>query len=385
MLASLVVSTAFAALVVEVWVRARWDEKRGTPGLFLSDATRGQRLAAGYRGWFAGVPVEINGLGFRDPRDYDLEKPPGTFRILVLGDSVTFGHGAIFESTYPFLLEQRLEAWRPDVAWQVWNLGVPGYNTAAELAYLREVGPRYRPDLVIVGFFENDLTDNDRLSASPGPVERIAASVQRVVQRHVYSFEFYKRAALTLRWQLRGDDFDRQRLDHLGTEEALLNQLDELADHKLQRVSDDVDYFDQAAVDAFECVDAGGGPGRSALPEWAQTAGYGAWLEAVRGFQRLHHEGRYRITFFLNMAPPPCVEYDRFYKGQGTLEFSDDLLRLMGEGTPAVSTARAFLHYRPSQMPGAGGHSIGNTNRVKADVLFEFLRDHVLHDVRHLR
>ena len=66
------------------------------------------------------------------------------------------------------------------------------------------------------------------------------------------------------------------------------------------------------------------------------------------------------------------------------------LLEVLGDGTPAVSSLRRYLHHRPSQMPGAGGHSVGNANRVKADVLFEFLRRDPrvlvsLADVRHLR
>ena len=31
---------------------------------------------------------------------------------------------------------------------------MPGYNTSQELAHLLEVGPRFQPDLVVVGFFE---------------------------------------------------------------------------------------------------------------------------------------------------------------------------------------------------------------------------------------
>jgi hypothetical protein len=50
----------------------------------------------------------------------------------------------------------------------------------------------------------------------------------------------------------------------------------------------------------------------------------------------------------------------------------------MSDGTPAVSVHDALLHVRPSQMPAINGHSIGNSNVVKADVLFEYLRDHVL-------
>ena len=150
------------AAAVEVWVRATWDPRKGRPGFFLSDPVRGQRLAPNYDGWFAGVPVHINSLGCATRASTQLAKGPNTFRILVLGDSVTFGHGSVYEHTYPFLLEQRLKAWRPDVDWQVWNAAVPGYNTSQELAHLLEVGDRFQPDLVIVGFFDNDLIDNRR-------------------------------------------------------------------------------------------------------------------------------------------------------------------------------------------------------------------------------
>ena len=51
---------------------------------------------------------------------------------------------------------------------------------------------------------------------------------------------------------------------------------------------------------------------------------------------------------------------------------------ILGNGTPAVSTYDEFRHLRPSQMPLASAHAIGNSNLVKADVLFKFLRDDVL-------
>ena len=54
------------------------------------------------------------------------------------------------------------------------------------------------------------------------------------------------------------------------------------------------------------------------------------------------------------------------------------LLEVLGRDTPAVSSWHEFLYYRPSQMPGAGGHSLGNANVVKAQALFGFLRDRVL-------
>ena len=53
-------------------------------------------------------------------------------------------------------------------------------------------------------------------------------------------------------------------------------------------------------------------------------------------------------------------------------------MRVMADGTPAVSVHDALLRRRPSQMPGWNGHSFGNTNVVKAETLFTYLRDAVL-------
>lgn len=368
-----------AATLLEVWVRLRWDEQQGRPGFYVSDPVRGTRLNTGYDGWFAGTPARINNLGFRDSRDYSVEQGPRTFRILVLGDSVTFGHGTLYETSYPYLLEQRLRAWRPSVDWQVWNLGVPGYNTGQELSYLQEVGPRYQPDLVIIGFYPNDLSNN-QVVATPSVARRAVSGVQRLMQRHLYSYEFYKRAVLTARWRLLTSQEDRGRIEQLANEDALLAKTDRAGSDQ-QRLTE-VDRFSDQDVQTYVC------PGES-----SQTDPTGAlelraairdgepemtrWLAAVRELQRLHRDGAYRIMFFINMAPKACKGDDRFYDA-GSFDEDALLLELLGDGTPAVSSLREYLHYRPSQMPGAGGHSVGNANRVKADVLSSFLQSRVL-------
>jgi len=81
--------------------------------------------------------------------------------------------------------------------------------------------------------------------------------------------------------------------------------------------------------------------------------------------------------FFVNMAPRECRESDRYFD-HGTVADSEAVLEVLGRGTPAVSSLPALLHYRPSQMPGAPAHSLGNANLVKAHALFEYLRDTVL-------
>ena len=364
------------AAATEIWVRVTWEPRRGRPGFFLTDAARGQRLAAGYDGWFAGVPVHINRLELRDRREYDLAKGPNTFRILVLGDSVTFGHGSVADHTYPYLLEQRLKAWRPDVDWQVWNAAVPGYDTSQELTQLLEVGPRFQPDLVIVGFFENDLIGN-RAVAAPGMAARALAASLSFLRRHVYSLELYKKLYLQLAWTFSRSDQYRQRVEHLGTEESLLATVADASALEQQALTP-FERFSDAQVRAVNCV-YGMKPNPALIPAIEHDSGFPEWVAAARGFQRLVADGRYRIVFFLNDAPPVCPDGDVFYDG-GSKAIDDLYLRVMSAGTPAVSSYDAFLHVRPSQMPNASGHSIGNANAVKAETLFGFLRDRVLVD-----
>ena len=359
------------ALAVEIWVRATWEPRKGTPGFFLTDAVRGQRLAPGYSGWFAGVPVRINRLGLRDDREYDLAKRPNTFRILVLGDSVTFGHGSAGEHTYPALLERRLNAWRPDVDWQVWNAAVPGYNTAQELAHLLEVGPSFHPDLVIVGFFENDLVDNREIPR-PGVTTVALAHAVSFLRRHVYSLELYKRIYLQIAWRFSSSPEYRQRFEHLATEESLIANVQEVS-HLEQQALTPFERMSDAEADAVTCY-----YGQKANPgvtdDIQREPGYGEWLKAVRAFQRLNRDGTYRIVFFMNVLPLICPDGDVFYDG-GTSFINAFLLRVVSDGSPAVSCYDAFRRVRPSQMPNARAHAIGNSNVVKADVLFEFLRD----------
>src|SRR5919201_312453 len=55
-----------------------------------------------------GKEVRTNDLGFRDNRAAIAAKKPGEFRIIVIGDSFTFGPGIDYERIYTSLLEKRL-------------------------------------------------------------------------------------------------------------------------------------------------------------------------------------------------------------------------------------------------------------------------------------
>ena len=372
-LPALVAASVLSIAAIELWVRVTWDARRGRPGFYLSDPVRGLRLGENYDGWFAGVQVHINSLGVRDPREYDLNKRANTFRILVLGDSVTFGHGSVYETTYPYLLEQRLREWKPDVDWQVWNAAVPGYNTSQELAQLLEVGPRFEPDLVVVGFFENDLVDNTSYRP-PTTARRALSAVESLAQRHVYSRELYKRIYYEAAWRLSPSDEYRRRVEHLGADDAATAAAADASTRPGQALSR-FDWLTDEQVRAARCV-YGMRADTAVVRAIKESSGYAAWRDAVAGFAALERRHRYRIVFFLNVVPPVCPDGDLFY--DATRLVNDFYVQVFSEAAPTVSVHDAFLHVRPSQMPNASGHAFGNSNVVKTDVLFDFLRDRVL-------
>ena len=103
--------------------------------------------------------VKINSDGFRD-REFSVSKPLNTFRIIVLGDSFTFGQGLELNETFNKILETRLNSLNDGKVYEVMNFGVGGYNTLDEVEFFKEKGLKYKPDVVIIGFFHNDFEDN---------------------------------------------------------------------------------------------------------------------------------------------------------------------------------------------------------------------------------
>src|SRR5262249_53631027 len=108
--------------------------------------------------------ILVNSLGFRGV-DFDAEKKPGTSRIVVLGDSVTFGVCVDEDETFPFLLAEILRGRRTERRWDVVNAGVPGYGSEQEVGVLNEKGLALRPDVVVLAFCANDWTRP--ISATP--------------------------------------------------------------------------------------------------------------------------------------------------------------------------------------------------------------------------
>jgi lysophospholipase L1-like esterase len=114
----------------------------------------GYELVPNARGFAWHREIAINSHGFRD-REHALEKPPGTRRIVAIGDSITFAGSMDTGFRFTERLEAQLRAAGRSV--EVLNLGVGGYDTLDEVAVLVQKGLAFDPDLVILVFCINDL------------------------------------------------------------------------------------------------------------------------------------------------------------------------------------------------------------------------------------
>ena len=155
-LAALVASCAvcFGVLELGLWLGGYEPRYQGRNLMVVESAN--PRLIYEYRPNHrvvaGGVVVETNSDGFRD-REFALEKRAGVFRIIIVGDSVTFGMGET--SPYPQHLEELLSQ-KYGPRFEVFNMSVVGYNSIQEVELVRSKALRFDPDLLIIGYVLND-------------------------------------------------------------------------------------------------------------------------------------------------------------------------------------------------------------------------------------
>ena len=157
------VSTAVGFLLVELLMGAffysnvelvsdkEWDEELGwrlRPGTYSIKAPDS----------FARHSVYINEHGLRN-RDIDLARQPDKRRVLVLGDSFTFGVIVSGEALFTSQLERKLN--EGGGGYEVVNAGVPGYGNAQQLLWLRRLHAMgLTADTYLLCMYTNDILDN---------------------------------------------------------------------------------------------------------------------------------------------------------------------------------------------------------------------------------
>ena len=134
---------------------------------YTADPLLGWSLRPGASAWEADEGVawsKINSHGFRD-RERALNKPPGVYRIAVLGDSGTEARQVDMDKTYTSLAEKELNRRHcfGEGEVEVLNFGVPGYGTGQELLLLRDRVWKFSPDMIVLQVFTgNDIFNNHR-------------------------------------------------------------------------------------------------------------------------------------------------------------------------------------------------------------------------------
>lgn len=107
------------------------------------------------------VRFKTNPHGLRD-KEYLVVKPKDTFRVAVLGDSFTMPTGVNIEDAFHSRLEDFLNSQSTAEFYEFINFGVGGYDVKQYLATLKYRALKYEPDLVLFclcGPFDNGIQD----------------------------------------------------------------------------------------------------------------------------------------------------------------------------------------------------------------------------------
>ncbi len=183
-------SILLAFCLLEVFLRIFYPQPL-SPAIYENDPILGFKYKSNCKGFLNGkdfkhIEFSINSKGLRD-EEYSYYKQHHTYRILIVGDSFTAGHGVEKEDSYPEVLERLLNeaqegfifhnSWLLEksakaqmqmntrqngstIKFEVINAGVGAWSTSQELLWLEQEGLKYHPDLVILGFYQNDFWGN---------------------------------------------------------------------------------------------------------------------------------------------------------------------------------------------------------------------------------
>ena len=105
------------------------------------------------------VEYTINKEGFRDRKKHPVPKPDSTLRVLLVGDSFTFGQAVPYNQIWPVLVERHLKKKGYDQIDLV-KAGIQGMDTRSEFLLIQRLLKKYDCDVVVVGFLINDLYTN---------------------------------------------------------------------------------------------------------------------------------------------------------------------------------------------------------------------------------
>lgn len=138
-------NASLRTLLYEPTTPARFQEIDSLPALL-------NQSPLGYRPYEEFAGFVLNSRSFRT-KEYSTRKEPGSYRVLAMGDSFTFGSGGLpHPQHWPTLLEDGLSK-RRDGRVEVLRLGVGATETQFQLRLWQLEGASLEADAVVLGFF----------------------------------------------------------------------------------------------------------------------------------------------------------------------------------------------------------------------------------------
>jgi len=195
-----VIESAF--IVYEYFTGALAYERAPDRGIGIRSWTEHHALRPGYD-----IPnLHTNSFGLRSP-EVAVPKPAGTVRILLLGDSFTFGQGVREDQGFARVLERKLKATETDRVIEVVNAGVISYCPLLEYLQYRQHLHILEPDLVVLNFDMSDVQDHliysrtTAWSSDGAPLFSTEPSLQQVpgLMPPLLSFQWVSRRLRALR------------------------------------------------------------------------------------------------------------------------------------------------------------------------------------------
>ena len=129
-------------------------------------------MRVGFWPWSRRTRTPLNSLGLPDEEFPQPGDPKRCRHVVFAGDSFTFGDGVDRDSNYVEVVRRRLSARDTVSCVRVFNLGERGTTIDRQIKRILETVDRLRPDLVILGQYQNDLTDLRAPGAILGPPMR---------------------------------------------------------------------------------------------------------------------------------------------------------------------------------------------------------------------
>lgn len=142
------------------------------------------------------VEYRINREGMRDEALHKRPKSTDTTRVLLIGDSFTYGEANNYDDIWPVIFERKIleEGYDADII----KAGVPGFDTTKELQYLKRLYPIYKPDIVVFVFLPNDLFTNRPLDHNSSTNYNWTVRARTNKKTQLHSLILFKRLLLEI-------------------------------------------------------------------------------------------------------------------------------------------------------------------------------------------